>query len=106
MVLFVLYSGVLPAINRQDKVYTRLLSLSIQNRNILLYAGAYIVFHTASLNFASISSAIYCHFKNSSSVIALFNITPTILPVDIAYDTARKGLVLSPQANILSTVVF
>jgi len=49
---------------------------------------------------------LYCHFKNSSSVIPLFNTTPAILPVDIAYDTARKGMVLSPQANILSTVVF
>jgi hypothetical protein len=47
-----------------------------------------------------------CHFKNSSSVIALFNTTPAILPVDIAYGTERKGLVLSPQPNILSTVVF
>src|SRR6476620_6275362 len=50
--------------------------------------------------------SIYCHFKNSSSVISLFNNTPVLFPVDTAYDTARIGLVLSPQAYILSTVVF
>ena len=33
--------------------------------------------------------SFYCHFKNSSPVIALFNSTPAIHPVDIAYDTAR-----------------
>ena len=48
----------------------------------------------------------YCHFKKSSSVMALFKNTPVLFPVDTAYDTARIGLVLSPQANILSTVVF
>jgi len=48
----------------------------------------------------------YCPFKKSSSVIALFKNTPVLFPVDTAYDTARIGLVLSPQANILSTVVF
>ena len=48
----------------------------------------------------------YCHLENSSSIKALFKNTPVLLPVDMPYGTERRGLVLSPQAKILSTVVF